>query len=133
MRFETPWRHHVVVLSLWGVAALAACLVLYHRGPSPAARRAGLFAACLLILAGPVAWIGAFEGGYNHLLKNAVYFGGLPHDAFARLVPPPSYEPPSDWFFELTGVLQFPLGVLAGAHALHWWRTPQATFITAAP
>lgn len=79
-------------------------------------------AAWLLILAAPVAWIGVFEGGYNHLLKNALYFGGLSRDAFARLFPAPTYAPPSDWLFELTGVLQFPLGVLAGAHALAWWR-----------
>jgi hypothetical protein len=30
------------------------------------------------------------------------------------LFPPPTYEMPNDAFFELTGVLQFPLGLVTG-------------------
>ncbi len=123
-RFDTPWRLHVVHLSLWVIGAIAISVILHLRAPARSLRRAGLLLGCLLILLGPVAWIGVFEGGYNHVLKNLLYFAGSSHDTFQRLFPPPRYVAPSDWIFELTGVLQLPLGLVAAARARHWWRGP---------
>ena len=121
-RFGTPWRYHVVWLSVWVIGALGLLLLLHVRGPKPFVRRAGLLAACALVLLVPVVWIGLFEGGYNHVLKIVLYYGGFLREDFTRLFPPPRYEPPSDWLFELTGVLQLPLAGVAAYWALHLWR-----------
>ena len=57
--------------------------------------------------------VGMFEGGYNHMIKNALYFGGIPSRAFRALFPQPPYEVPNDVFFELTGVAQFILALFS--------------------
>ncbi len=66
-----------------------------------------------------VLWLGLYEGGYNHSLKNVAYAVDLPASVFDTLFPTSLYEPPGDWFFELSGMLQLPLGLLAGRAA---WR-----------
>ncbi len=60
--------------------------------------------ACIIII--PIIGIGLFEGGYNHLIKNALNFSGASMTLMHRLFPPPTYEMPNDVFFEVTGVLQ---------------------------
>jgi len=54
--------------------------------------------------------IGVFEGIYNHLLKNIMYFGGAGDGLLLTLFPAPTYEMPNDLLFEITGVMQ---GVIA--------------------
>jgi hypothetical protein len=63
----------------------------------------------------PVAGVGFFEGAYNHVAKNVLYFAGASEQLLVKLFPPPAYELPNDWFFELTGVLQ----VLPAAFTAH--------------
>ena len=122
VRFDTPWRHHVVHFSIWVVAAIAVAVGVHLRARRPEIRWAGMLGAGALILLAPVGWIGIFEGGYNHVLKNLLYFAGVAPETFGRLFPPPRYQPPTDWLFELTGVLQFPLGLFAGSRLARWWR-----------
>lgn len=122
-RFDTPWRQHVVHLAFWTIAGITICVVINLRAPGRTVRRAGLLLGCILILLVPVGWIGVFEGGYNHVVKDLVYFAGLSQNTFQHLFPPPRYEAPSDWLFELTGVMQFPLGLLAAGRLLYWWRS----------
>ena len=104
--YRTPWRYHVVL-----VAAPAAAVILGARAVARA-RPSGLLGAVarwtfgLTALVLPVILIGAFEGFYNHLVKDVLYFAGLPAEQMARLFPPPRYEMPNDAFFEITGVLQ---------------------------
>jgi hypothetical protein len=57
-----------------------------------------------------LGFIGVFEGIYNHLLKNIMYFGGADDGLLQTLFPAPTYEMPNDLLFEITGVMQ---GVLA--------------------
>ena len=71
-------------------------------------------AFCLVDALIPVLGIGFFEGGYNHVLKNALYFSGASPPLLARLFPPPVYELPNDGLFEATGILQFVVGLVAG-------------------
>jgi hypothetical protein len=81
--------------------------------------RAGAAARALFVLttlAVPVLLFGVFEGFYNHLAKDVLYFGGLPADTMTRLFPPPEYEMPNDAFFEVTGVLQIVPTVLVIKH-----------------
>ncbi|TPG05379.1 hypothetical protein EAH75_18235 [Rhodanobacter glycinis] len=111
--YDTPWRLHVVIVA--GVTALLlwGAVHVLRRRPAGVAHTAAWAVFCLLDLLLPVAGIGLFEGGYNHALKNALYFGGASAPLLARLFPPPMYELPGDGFFETTGVLQLVLGVVA--------------------
>jgi hypothetical protein len=63
-----------------------------------------VFAATTLIV--PIGLIGGFEGAYNHVLKDVLFFAGLGTQQLATLFPPPRYEMPNDFLFEVTGVLQ---------------------------
>jgi hypothetical protein len=60
-----------------------------------------------------VLMIGTFEGLYNHVVKNVLYFGGASSALMTRLFPPPTYELPNDLFFEITGLLQVVPATLA--------------------
>ena len=53
-----------------------------------------------------VAAIGLFEGAYNHVLKDALYFAGASTSLLVQMFPPPAYELPNDAFLEITGVMQ---------------------------
>ena len=64
----------------------------------------------------PLLLIGGFEGVYNHVVKNALYWAGLPEGWMTKLFPPPTYEMPNDLLFEITGVLQvLPAAIAARA------------------
>ncbi|MGO4834991.1 hypothetical protein AB4144_22310, partial [Rhizobiaceae sp. 2RAB30] len=58
---------------------------------------------------------------YNHVLKNVVYFG-FGADSAQAFFPPPTYEMPDDLVFELTGIVQFPLSILATVLSLRLLR-----------
>lgn len=104
--YETPWRHHAVV-----VAVIAGAISwLTWRSRSPGARAVFFGTAALTCVA-----FGAFEGFYNHVLKNAAYLAELPWEWFDRLFPPPTYERPNDVVFELSGVLQVLPAAIVGA------------------
>ncbi len=108
---------HVVYVAVPAAIVIVAALGLASlRRGLPIGRRAALFAV-VAILVLPVVGIGLYEGGYNHVLKNVVYFAMGKEQALA-MFPPPIYELPSDLFFELTGVAQFPLSILAAIRAL---------------
>ena len=62
----------------------------------------------------PCARSGFFEGGYNHVLKDVLHFGGASPALMRRLFPPPRYELPDDAFFEVTGVLQVVPAAITG-------------------
>lgn len=57
-----------------------------------------------LIVGGVIGW---FEGGYNHVLKDALYASGVDHGLLSRMYPAPFYVPPGNVVFEVTGVLQW--------------------------
>ena len=52
-------------------------------------------------------------------VKNLAAAVHLPSSIVDRLFPRSLYEPPGDWVFELSGVLQLPVGLFAGRAA---WR-----------
>jgi hypothetical protein len=78
-------------------------------------------ALLVLAVAICVLWPGLYEGGYNHGIKNLAY---LPASVFNAVFPPSLYEPPGDWCFEVSGVLQLPLGLFAERAA---WLAYQAS------
>ncbi|AFD07681.1 hypothetical protein [Solitalea canadensis] len=101
--YNTPWRKDVGVN---GGITLLICLIflyLYNRYK----KRIFLILYTLIdfIFFGLV--IGIFEGLYNHVLKDILYFSGMPFDTWRHFFPAPTYETPNDFIFESTGVLQF--------------------------
>ena len=112
--YNTPWREHAALVAIVTVVVMAGLLRI-HR--SQLGKRGGeiafwMFAIVTLIV--PVVFVGLVEGGYNHALKNILYFTTTDRALLARLFPPPTYEMPNDAFFETTGVLQFFVGLVAG-------------------
>jgi hypothetical protein len=116
--YATPWRTHVAHVSVLAAATLIGSLVVLQRRAGTAAGAVALWSILLVTLALPVVGIGLFEGGYNHVLKVALYYGHASPGLMARLFPPPAYELPNDALFEITGVLQLALGALAGRHLI---------------
>jgi hypothetical protein len=123
--FDTPWRHHAAFLGLGGIAATLLFMWGAARWRTPVLRQvaAVLLLALTLVLA--VGLIGLFERGYNHAVKLLLFFGGAAPDTMHRLFPPPTYEMPSDVFFEVTGVLQFLAALVAARAGLALWRSRQ--------
>ena len=104
--YQTPWRLHAAYVSGFTAAAILASLRIVWRGTDDAfsAIAFWLFAGVTLLI--PVLTIGLFEGAYNHVVKDALYFAGASAARLNRMFPPPTYEMPNDVFFEMTGVMQ---------------------------
>lgn len=108
--YDTPWRLHIVFVSVPVAVVIAALLYVSRSGGrwSALAR----WAAILVILVFPIALIGFWEGGFNHLVKNIVFFAQ--GETAARAVfPSPDVEMPNDIVFEVTGIMQFGAALLA--------------------
>lgn len=112
LAFDTPWRLHILYLAVPVLAVIWALLRL----PEGRGRRRAR-AAALVALLFPAAMIGVYEGGYNHVLKNLIYFAAG-ETAARHLFPAPLHEMPTDLPFELTGIAQFFLGLWVGKAAL---------------
>jgi hypothetical protein len=102
--YETPWRLHIVFISVPVAIVIAALLYVSRNGGSWSTFARWI--AILVILVFPIALIGFWEGGFNHLVKNVAFFAhGEP--AARSLFPSPDVEMPNDLVFEVTGVMQF--------------------------
>ncbi len=99
--YQTPWRNHIAYQGFsWLLISYAILLVLFKWPKKFVAWAYVLFAGFFFVGA-----IGLYEGVYNHLFKNLLYFGGVAEDVLQRMYPPPKYELPNDWLFEITGIL----------------------------
>ena len=123
-RFDTPWRAHVAHIAAWAGVLFAVCLLVARFRAHRASGRMAMGAFVALAIAICVLWLGLYEGGYNHGIKNLAFRAHLPATVFNAVFPPSLYEPPGDWFFEFSGVLQLPLGLFAGRAA---WRAYAAS------
>lgn len=120
--YNTPWRNHVALVVLPVLVVLIVAHGIFRRSPSTSAGRASLFLFAALTVVFPIGLIGIFEGGYNHVLKDILFFAGLPTVAFDRLFPDSMYELPDNLLFEASGVLQFFLGLLTARLLARLWR-----------
>lgn len=111
--YQTPWRNHVVDVSLWTTAFIIAALLVFYRKRFSTTGCVAFWLALGAITLIPVGMIGLFEGGYNHLLKNMLFFSGASTTLLHTLFPPPTYHLPNDVIFEATGILQALLAVVA--------------------
>jgi ubiquinone/menaquinone biosynthesis C-methylase UbiE len=115
--YNTPWRNHVAFISLPAAFFIAGALFASGKYHNTTFGRVALWSAIAAVVVIPFGAIGLFEGGYNHVVKNALYFSGASSTLMRRFFPPPAYEMPDDLFFELTGALQFFVALPAGYYA----------------
>ena len=120
--YASPWRAHVAPVSAVGILVIAGALFIRWRWPNRRAGDIALPAFAIVTALFPVACIGLFEGGYNHVVKDALYFAGAPHAVMRTLFPSPLYEMPDDVLFEVSGVLQLPLALISLYHTYHLVR-----------
>ena len=121
--YRTPWRLHVVHVSIVSVAVIAGALLAFMQNPRSIIGKAARWLAVIVIAIVPVLFIGLFEGAYNHLLKNVLFFAGTPLSVMRQLFPPPTYELPNNLLFELSGMLQVPVAWLAALYDLRLARS----------
>jgi hypothetical protein len=127
--YDTPWRMHVVYFSIPAAILIASFLFLAWRHRGKTLGRTAAWLGVVLALVFPVGLIGIYEGGYNHLVKNILYFSGGT-DLVGHLLPPPDYELPNDVFFELTGIAQVFAALVAGRYLLGLSRPPGTSWVT---
>jgi hypothetical protein len=101
---NTPWRYHAVLVAGVTAPLIFGALAVMRTRLSGLLRTLaqGLFVLATFGVA--VLMIGTFEGLYNHVIKNLLYFGGASAAIMTRLFPPPTYKLPNDLFFEITGI-----------------------------
>ena len=115
--YATPWRYHVVPPALLTALMLMLALLVLLWRPNHRLARAAAYGTVFLIALVPVALFGLYEGGYNHVAKNLLFFSGAPETTLRQWFPPPIYELPNDVVFEVTGVLQALVAPIVGLHA----------------
>lgn len=101
--YETPWRNHIAYQGFtWLLISYVILLIHVKWRFKVIAWIFALFAGFFFVGA-----IGFYEGLYNHVVKNILYFVGTDTDVLHTMYPPPKYELPNDFLFETSGVLTF--------------------------
>ena len=109
--YHTEWRFHVLLLSVPVIiVTLFLNRLLNKRGYTYNNYLFWIY--WIIILLASIVAIGVFEGVYNHILKNIIYFGGFPKNWMDKLFPSGVYEMPDNLFFEITGMLQGVMAIL---------------------
>jgi hypothetical protein len=103
--YHTQWRLHVLLLS---VPVIIITIYLNRLLNQNDKIRNGywFWIYWTITLLVSIILIGVFEGIYNHILKNILFFGGMSKTGMRTLFPPATYEMPDDVIFEITGMLQ---------------------------
>ena len=116
--YHTQWRLHVLLLSV-SVIIITLYLnwLLSRNGNS--GNRYSFWIYWTITLLVPIILIGLFEGIYNHILKNILFFGGVSKNSMSKLFPPGMYEMPDDIFFEITGMMQGIVAVVLTVYFIH--------------
>lgn len=121
--YSTPWRAHVVFFAGPVLLILGAAWLINRASKAGIARTLSKWIFFLASATVAVGLIGLFEGGYNHVLKDVLYFGGASAETLSMLFPQPTYEMPDDALFEITGVAQFFIAVWSAFHLVGLIRT----------
>ena len=120
--YDTPWRYHVLLVAIPAAAVIVGSQAVVRSNPGGIRGKIarGIFLATTVAL--PVLAFGVFEGFYNHLVKNVLYFAGTSPAVMTRLFPPPMYEMPNNALFEISGILQVVPAVLIVRHLVRMVR-----------
>ena len=99
--YETTWRNHIAYQGFTWLLVSYGILLLAIRFKRKWIKWAFIIFAGFFF----VGAIGLYEGLYNHVLKNILYFIGMDENMLLNMYPPPKYELPNDWLFELSGII----------------------------
>jgi len=124
IHYKTPWRLHTLHINIPGLIFITVILLysLKDYEQRLKLRRISVFMVFIIWL----LWLGLFEGIYNHLFKDILYFSGTPLAVMRMLFPPPTYDLPNDLIFEVTGILQIlPLWSIWKNSREVWKKTSQ--------
>jgi hypothetical protein len=120
--YPQVFRAYVAYASI-GVVLLEYLIYRKYRNASSARQKIFYyFLFQTLTLFVPIISIGFFEGGYNHFLKNLLFFSHVKASILIQLFPPPSYEMPGNFLFEFTGILQFVIAIYALVFLLRHYK-----------
>lgn len=109
--YDEPFRLHVAIFAVPVIVVLLSTYAGYNKIPNVVLRKICLFIFLVVSIFFSVAAIGFYEGGYNHVIKNILYFSGVSTDTLDELYPS-IYELPNDFVFEVTGIAQFVTGLI---------------------
>lgn len=118
--FDTPWRRHVAIIVMPVLLLMIVLYALYQWRPMTLVGNASLWLLMLVAVLVPIAWLGFYHGGYTHLVKLFLVFGGVSQATFERLCP--VCEVPGDLIYEVTGVMEFVLSLVAAYYLVGLWR-----------
>jgi hypothetical protein len=108
--YDEPIRLHAAIIAIPVIIVLLATYFGQDRAQDTAStkRLRAIFIGVTFLF--PIAAIGIYEGGYNHVIKDVLFFSGVPTQFLDRMYPS-VYQLPDDFLFEFTGVAQFFTGV----------------------
>ena len=116
--YATPWRNHIAYQGFtWLLLSYLIMLIFLFWRKRFLMWVFNVFAGFFFIGA-----IGFYEGFYNHVLKNILYFSGLNVETLHRMYPPPKYLLPNDLLFEITGILTFGIGLWCLDTTVKWMK-----------
>jgi len=121
--YNTPWRKDVGTNG--GLILLICFIFLYLFNRYKKKVFLTLYTAVSFIVF--ELGIGLFEGLYNHVLKNILFFSGMPLVTWRKLFPAPAYEIPDNWLFESTGILQFFVALISTFYLLKIYKNARKT------
>jgi len=111
--YPQAFRAHVAYVSIPVVVLEYIIYREYRKATNPLKKRLHYILFQILAWSVPILLIGFYEGGYNHFLKNILFFAGVKLNILTDLFPPPMYEMPNNFIFEFTGILQFVTAIYA--------------------
>lgn len=110
--YQTPWRLHTLPINFILFFVVSGFLFYSHKN-LPWSRAARVLAIGLILITW-LGWVGLYEGFYNHLIKDTLYFLGFSPAVMNTMFPSSIYEMPNNLIFEITGILQLlPLPYIA--------------------
>lgn len=117
--YDTPWRTHIAFQGFTWLLISYTIMLIYINW------RKRFLMWAFIVIAGFffVGAIGLFEGAYNHVLKNILYFGSLSEDTLHTMYPPPKYLLPNDWVFEISGIFTFFVSLWCLKSMIDWVKS----------
>jgi hypothetical protein len=123
--YHTVWRIHAAIVSGFATALIGTSLWLLRKHWGDAVDVVAFWSFIVVTFLVPFLGFGVFEGAYNHVLKDALYFAHSSPGLMMRLFPPPAYEMPNNGFFEITGVIQVIPGLMTGYYLYRFVQEQQ--------
>ena len=106
--YEESWK--ILTILFYGTPVFLLTIGLQFLSLRSSARLI-LYIFCALTFLFWGVGLGLFEGGYNHIFKNILYFLGVDQNTMNNMFPPEMgdkelYRMPDNWMFEISGMLQ---------------------------